>query len=501
MFARGFQLRNRPRPSTEALLHKLLAKGACPFLPPDNPAISLCGFAMAGPLADFMVRAHVAGQHLLSQEHVVGLLQLVLLHNHRPAYPQLLAILRQEGAEPLPPSLALQLLAIAARWGDEAAVRDALALVPQGVLTAPESAPACLLAHAALNDEPARPWPASGQPSRGQQSARIMRVLLDAKVALHINDVCRVVQEARPGVLRRLLRIGQPQASDDAASLLVWALSRAHCTCVPCMRPACLSAVTCHCRLLTPAAPPFSACHCPAARPLSAVCGAAGQHDPADPPARGAGMPRPPQPLTGSQHPTGPAGASASSPASQLCCWGWFEGTGASVTEAVHSKDAYFAGSLSAKLCHCCAPCSSVLLPIHMWRFWPAGLQTEHPYPSLPGALFEEFKLRMDVAEALGAAGYRPIEEVRGWALLSRSLLGGAHAYMPAAYCRGSNPVVDGRAGAGMLAPVFRPGLMYVANPWLLALLAQNNAHLPCWPPAVLWTRRGRPLDIQTLQG
>ncbi|PRW45608.1 2-methoxy-6-polyprenyl-1,4-benzoquinol mitochondrial [Chlorella sorokiniana] len=218
LFGRAFRLRDRLHPRMEALLHKLLDADpllhklldADPLLPADNPAISLMSFDLAAPMADYLVQTHTAGQRPLSHKQTVALLQLVLWHGHRAAYPRLLAVLRQEGAAPLPPALALALLAATARWGDEAAVQDALALVPPSVLTSPEAAPACLLAHAAMHHQPARLWRASGQPNAAQQRSRVIQQLLDAKVALHIHDVCRVVQEAQPDVLRRLLRIGQP---------------------------------------------------------------------------------------------------------------------------------------------------------------------------------------------------------------------------------------------------------------------------------------------------
>lgn len=252
LFGRSFQQLVGLHPRLEALLHKLLDAGAEPLLPPNNPAISLCGrdlagkqrprafssacsmlsclsktstdrlLSFAGAMADYMVQAHAAGRRQLSREHAVALLQLCLRHNHRDPYPQLLAMLRQEeAAEPLPPLLALQLLAAAARWGDEAAVTDALALVPQGGLAAPQAAPACLLAHTVLRDRPGRLW--GGRPDHHQQTASIMRRLLDAGAALHINDVCRTVQEAQPSALRCLLRIGQPRVSQRHGAGAGWA--------------------------------------------------------------------------------------------------------------------------------------------------------------------------------------------------------------------------------------------------------------------------------------
>lgn len=227
MFARAFRTRDGPHPQLEALLRKLLAAGADPLLPPHTPSISLIGYDLAGPLAECMVQAHRAGQRPLSLAHAVALLQLVLRHGCRAAYPLLLAVLRQEGAEPLPASLALQLVAAAAHWGNEAAVQDALALVPPGALAGPEAAPACVLAHAALHDRPVRLWDVSGQLGTGREGSRILQLLLDAKVALHVNDVCRVVQDAQPSVLRRLLRIGQPRVR-GAAGVVGWVQCGCH---------------------------------------------------------------------------------------------------------------------------------------------------------------------------------------------------------------------------------------------------------------------------------
>ena len=337
MFARAFRTRDGPHPQLEALLHKLLAAGADPLLPPHTPSISLIGYDLAGPLAECMVQAHRAGQRPLSPAHAVALLQLVLRHGCRAAYPLLLAVLRQEGAQPLPASLALQLVAAAAHWGNEAAVQDALALVPPGALAGPEAAPACLLAHATLDDRPARLWDVSDELGTGRERSRILQLLLDAKVALHVNDVCRVVQDAQPSVVRRLLRIGQPRVSGAGggggwvqcgchkAAAPVWLCeattdclrSRASLACPSLQLPASpllpRSQRPAHprkARIPSSLSSPPSTCHCLAARPHKAVCRDPGQHRPTSPSHGCAGVPRAAEPVDGGQQPPGAAGVS-----------------------------------------------------------------------------------------------------------------------------------------------------------------------------------------------
>jgi hypothetical protein len=179
--------------STTAIM-QLLEAGADPMLPLRRP-FAQWSAQVGKPCLDWLVEAHASGRRQLAPPAAITLLQAAVRQQHEPAYAALLLLAQQQHAEaPLSAAAALRTLMVAARHGTVQQARDALALGANPA--APEAAPACLLAQAAMH-------------RRISHSEGLLTLLLWAQ--LRVEDLLKVVEQGGVLNLRRLLRIGTPQ--------------------------------------------------------------------------------------------------------------------------------------------------------------------------------------------------------------------------------------------------------------------------------------------------
>ena len=189
-----------------AAMVQLLEAGADPGLPLHHPLL-LYSVALSKPCLDWLLEAHASGRRQLSPSAAVMALQAAVMHRHATAYAVLLQLVQQQReGEVLPAAAKLGTLVVAAQHGTVQQARDVLALGANPA--APEAAPACLLAHAAMHP-------------RISSSEGLLELLLESGAQLRVEDLLKAVGAGDVHALRRLLKIGTPQVGS-----VVWRAGR-----------------------------------------------------------------------------------------------------------------------------------------------------------------------------------------------------------------------------------------------------------------------------------